>query len=58
MGNLLVEAYHIEIGHSVFQAMAECSESFPFSSSIPPLEKDGIVYSDETDKANLLNDLF
>ena len=26
------------------------------SSSIPPLEKDGIVYSDETDKVNLLND--
>ena len=28
------------------------------SSSIPPLEKDGIVYSDETEKANLLNDFF
>ena len=27
-------------------------------SSIPPLEKDGIVYSDETEKANLLNDFF
>ncbi|MCG8033360.1 MAG: reverse transcriptase family protein, partial [Candidatus Thiodiazotropha taylori] len=27
-------------------------------SCIPPLEKDGIVYSDETDKANLLNDFF
>ena len=28
------------------------------SSSIPPLEKDGIVYSDETDNANLLNNFF
>lgn len=27
-------------------------------SSVPTLEKDGCIYSDETDKANLLNDFF
>ena len=27
-------------------------------SSVPTLEKDGLVYSDDTDKANLLNDFF
>lgn len=28
------------------------------SSCIPPLENDGVVYSEETDKANLLNNFF
>lgn len=28
------------------------------NSSIPPLEHDGIIYSDDTDKANLLNNFF
>ena len=28
------------------------------SSCIPPLEKDGVIYSEETDKANLLNNFF
>ena len=29
----------------------------PYSkSSIPPLEADGVVYSDDTEKANVLND--
>ena len=27
-------------------------------SSVPPLEKDGIIYDDDTDKANVLNDFF
>ena len=27
-------------------------------SSCPPLEKNGLVYSDETEKANVLNDFF
>ena len=31
----------------------------PFSnSSIPTLEKDGLIFTDETDKANVLNDFF
>ena len=31
----------------------------PYSkSSIPPLEVDGVVYSDEMEKANILNDFF
>ena len=28
------------------------------NSSIPTLEKDGLIFTDETDKANVLNDFF
>ena len=30
----------------------------PSNSSIPTLEKDGLIFTDETDKANVLNDFF
>ena len=30
----------------------------PSNSSIPTLEKDGFIFTDETDKANVLNDFF
>ena len=46
---------------SVAQAMMDCFENFHFSnnsSCIPPLENACVVYSEETDKANLLNNFF
>ena len=34
------------------------SFSLSSNSSIPTLEKDGLIFTDETDKANVLNDFF